>query len=108
MTTGSMFAGQFSPIPASFQSIAVTNGAAVGFNMPIPSGPKGYPKYVLVQVLGANVNWRDDGTVPANNAGGGMFINAGDDPVGFAGNIFTAQFISISGNGSIIMASFYY
>jgi len=106
MTTGSMFPGNFSPIPGSFQAITVNN--TVPQALTVGAGVGGNAKYAIMQVLGANVNWRDDGTDPTAAVGGGMFVNAGDDPVGFAGNLFTSLFISTAPGGSTILVSYYY
>jgi hypothetical protein len=105
------FPGQFSPIPGSFQELALSNSVAVALTL--PTAPKsqfsggGVPKYALVQVNGPNVNWRDDG-VPTAGVGGGMVLLGGANPVGFAGNLATAQFISTSGTGSTLLVSYYY
>lgn len=103
----SMFPGQFKPVPSSFQSLALDNVTPQGL-APLPTGPNGYPKYALVQALGANVNWRDDGVAPTAADGGGMFVNSSDAPQGFAGNLFGAEFISTSASGSTLLISYYY
>jgi|SRR5580658_537509 hypothetical protein len=101
----SNFPGQFFPVPNSFQAIAVTNGAAV--SLTLTKATDGMPKYALIQVLGANVNWRDDGVAPTAALGGGMGLPASSSPEGFAGNLSTAQFISTSASGSTLMISYY-
>lgn len=104
--TASTFPGQFSPIPNSFQAIALTNAAAVGLTL--PTGSNGVPKYALIQVLTNSVNWRDDGVLPTAATTGGMVVPAAQTPEGFIGNISTAKFISTNAGGSTLLVSYYY
>jgi hypothetical protein len=101
----SNFPGQFFPVPNSFQAIAVTNSAPV--TLTLTQASDGYPKYALIQVIGANVNWRDDGVAPTAAVGGGMGLPASSSPEGFIGNLATAQFISIASGGSTLLVSYY-
>lgn len=102
---GSLFPGQFSPVPGGFQDLAVGATAAP---LTLPTGPKGVPKYALMQVLGSNINWRDDGVAPVAGDGGGMFLAATAEPIGFSGNLSTAEFISSNSGGSTLLVSYYY
>ncbi len=107
----SLFPGQFAPIPNSFQAISLTNSVAVALTLPTAPASQwsggGVPKYALIQVVGANVNWRDDGT-PTASVGGGMVVLGGADADGFAGDLVNAKFISTSGSGSTLLVSYYY
>lgn len=98
-----LFAGQFSPITGSFQTLTLTNSAAQ--SLTLTSGTNGVPKYALIQAEGADVRWRDDGTAPTSSSGMLILANAG--PVGFVGNLATAQFISTLGSGSTLDVSLY-
>jgi hypothetical protein len=104
MTTA--FPGQLSPIPTSFQAIALTSSAAQGLTLVKNAGGV-YPRYALLQVMGVNVNWRDDGVAPTNTIGGGMVLLAGGPPIGFLGNLSTAMFISVAAGGSTLLVSYY-
>lgn len=104
--TSPLFPGQFSPMVGSFQSIALTNTAAV--KLTLPTGTNGFPKYALVQALTNAVNWRDDGTAPTASVGGGMVLPISEDPSGFAGDLSAIQFISTSASGSTLLVSYYY
>jgi hypothetical protein len=99
------FPGQWSPIAGSFQAIALTNSAPV--LLAPPSGTNGKAKYALIQVIGANVNWRDDDVAPTSGATGGMTLVGGANPVGFVGNLAAAQFISTSPSGSTLLVAWY-
>ena len=102
----SAFPGQFAPVPSSFQSLAITNAAVT--SLTLPTGVGGVPKYALFQVIGPNVNWRDDGVNPTNAVGGGMQLQGGAAPLGFLGNLATAKFISTQAAGSTLLVAYYY
>lgn len=102
-----VFPGQYSPVPSSFQAIAVANGSASPV-LTLPTGPNGVPKYALIQVKGADVNWRDDGVAPTAALGGGMVLAAEQNAIGFNGNLKTVQFISTTAAGSTVLISYYY
>lgn len=106
MTTN-LFSGVYAPVPNSFQEIAVTNAAVVTLTVP-SSATLGKAKYVLLQAVTANINWRDDTVDPASTVGGGMVLISGDSPVGYAGNLANLRFISTASGGSTLLASFYY
>ncbi len=101
-----LFPGQFQPYPSSFQSIALTNSAAV--SLTLPTGVNGTPKYALVQAVTNSVNWRDDGVAPTASVGGGMVLGTSLEPEGFNGNLSAIKFISTNAGGSTLLVSYYY
>lgn len=104
--TSPLFSGQFSPMVGSFQSITLTNTSAV--KLTLPTGTNGLPKYALIQAVTNAVNWRDDGVAPTATLGSGMILPVSEDPLGFAGDLATLQFISSSASGSTLLVSYYY
>lgn len=101
----SVFPGQFSPIPGSFEALPVGHSAAVGLT--VPAGAKA----AIVQVTTADVNWRDDGVDPTADANGGMVLHIEGVTNGvitvFTGNLHTIKFISTKTGGSTLLVSYY-
>lgn len=100
-----LFPGVYSPAPNSFQELAVTSSVPV--SLTVPNSPTlGKAKYVLLQAVTADINWRDD-AAPTTGAGGGIVLISGNSPVGYNGNLANLKFIAASGDATLL-ASYYY
>lgn len=75
--------GDFDPI--GFQTIADVS-TATGLTVPDTATK------ALIQVLGANANWRDDGTSPTKGAGGGFQL-AVQDSMLYVSDLSAIEFI---------------
>jgi len=94
-----LFPGQYSPL--GFEKLTLTNSAAQNLTVPAMS------KFALIQAATQAVNWRDDGVAPTAAVGGGMIMPVSLEPMGFAGDLSSLQFISTNAGGSTLLVSFY-
>lgn len=78
--------------PNGFQQITDVS-SAVGLTVPVNT------RYALIQVLTANVRWRDDGTSPTATVG--IQIVAGDPPFFYNGEPGDIEFIEEEASAEI-------
>ena len=82
---------QSSPVAGAQMGLSVATLAT----LTVPSGAT----TALIQVEGANVRWRDDGTSPTASVG--FLMYAGGAPQVFAGNLSAVSFIATTGSPTI-------
>ena len=86
--------------PLGYQQISAAT-LATAQKLTIPTGAT----FAIVQAVGGNLVWRDDGTAPTA-AGVGMQLASGASlPVG--GDLATIQFILATGQTGVLNASYY-
>ncbi len=99
---GQIFPYQFAPLrPLGFVSVAITSGAVIELAPPV--GTKG----ALVQAIGGNINWTDDGTDPTNAVGGGMSLTAGAEPSWFGAAALSPMKLIAVGSATHLLVSYY-
>lgn len=99
---GQLFPYQFAPLkPKGFVSTSITTGAVI--ELTPPPAVKG----ALVQAIGGNINWTDDGTDPTNAVGGGMSLTAGAEPSWYgSADLAALKFIAV-GATTHLLVSYY-
>ena len=94
-----LFNGQFTPL--GFEAVTLASGSVESLVVPSRA------KMALIQAVGKAVQWRDDGEAPTAAVGGGMYMPINAEPVGFIGNINTAEFVTTDPAGSTLLVSYY-
>lgn len=93
-TTRRQYAVDGNLVPAGFEQI--TNVvAAVGLTVPTT---KPDARIAVIQAIGQNVRWRDDGTAPSATVG--MQLSAGNDIL-YTGDLSAIQFIEEAGGAEL-------
>lgn len=92
---------QFNPFgstPTGFQAITDLS-AAVGLTV-----PEAGAGFIVINVTGQNVRWRDDGVDPTGTVG--MLIAAGGDDYTYQGDLSKLKFIEVT-SGAKVNVSYY-
>ncbi len=88
-------------------ALSVTTATAVGFTLPT----KPYPTHAIINVVGASVRWRADGTAPTATVGilvaAGSNIEFMDAEFNYQSIIERIKFIGISGTATLEAAFFF-
>lgn len=82
--------------PLGFESITDLSGAA---GLTVPAGAN----LALIDAVGQNVRWRDDGTAPTTTVG---MLLLKDTPFEYSGDLSAIQFIEVT-SGADLNVSYY-
>lgn len=91
-------------------ALSATTATAVSLTIPSSSGTLVWPTHAIIQIVGASVRWRADGTAPT--ASSGILVPAGaniefmDLSGNFESLIKNFQAIGVSGTATIEVAFF--
>lgn len=91
-------------------ALSVTTATAVALTLPGAANTRIKPTHAIINVVGASVRWRSDGTAP--DATTGVLVPAGaniefmDGTINYQNIIERLQFIGVSGTATLEVAFF--